>query len=78
MLTVTTTVTSTTPASFGQADILSLIITLLLIVLLICREIVVSTRGAREARWSHALDTAVLPLAICFGLILVTTMTSVW
>ena len=75
---MTTTVTSTTAASFDQADILSLIITLILIVLLFSREIVVSTRGVREARWSHALDTAVLPLAICFGFIFITAMTSVW
>lgn len=68
------TTTVTTVMSFGFVSIVALIITITLVVLLIGREIATSVQGEHEVRWGQALDTAIVPLVICFGVILILTL----
>jgi len=50
------------------------IVTILIIVLLIHKEVVRSTSGARFDEWVRTMNIAVLPLLVAFGLIVVTRM----
>ncbi len=76
MTTTVTTTTVTTVTSLGLVGALALIITLTLIALLIGREIVGVVQGEYEARCARPLNTALAPLVLCFGFILVSTLVS--
>jgi hypothetical protein len=69
---MTTTVTTavTTITSLQLAGILGLITTLTVILLLIGREITSSIQGEHERRWGQPLNVALIPLALCFAIIL--------
>lgn len=47
-----------------------LVVIVLLFVLLIEKEIIRSFNGRRVQTWLHALDIAIVPLALAFGLII--------
>ena len=74
MTTTVTTTTVTTVTSLNLVGALALIITLTLVVLLISREIVGGAQGEHEARWAQPLNTAIVPLTLCFGFIMVSKL----
>lgn len=71
--TVTTaTITSVTSVtSVAIAASLALVLIVALLVFLVQREILVASSGGRLSVWRKALDVAIVPLAMGFGLIVV-------
>ncbi len=69
-----TTTAVTTVTSLQLAGILGVITTLTVIALLISREITSSIQGEHERRWGTPLNIALVPLAICFAVILGTRL----
>jgi len=50
---------------------LGLIVSLLLIVLLVQKELIRALGGSRSRAWMRALDKAIVPLLLMFGLIMI-------
>ena len=65
-----TTTVVTTVTSLQLAGILGVIVTLTMILLLISREITSTLQGEHEKRWGPPLTVGLVPLAICFVVIL--------
>jgi hypothetical protein len=65
-----TTVTTTTVTAFAAAS-LTLIAILALLVLLVNKELITSSSNEKARRFSRALNVAVVPLALVFGVTVV-------
>jgi hypothetical protein len=64
-----TTIASSTYESLSTT--LSVVVLVLLLVLLIQKELVWAFGGPRSGVWMQALDTAIVPLLVTFGLVVI-------